>query len=355
MIRKKIHIPQPGERFGRLVVLRKGEDYVDTNTAKHKSRYWCKCDCGSPEKLIRGANLVDGSIKSCGCLHREAASETAKTKISHGKKYNVYNLEGKYGIGYTSINEEFYFDLEDYNIIKKYWWVNSAHGYLQAHLIGEYKSIHLHQLIMPNIQGLIIDHKNPSMKNDNRKSNLRLALQEQNTRNRRSYTNNLMNGITLNENNKYVAKIVINRTSLFLGAYTNLEDAVRIRLKAEVEFFGEYSCRDIHDEYQGIKKEILKLFKPVHCLYISNTEDFKEWLENKKYFDDECHEFVNEKINSNTLSIVDYFKKYNRMEFYFRTHESGITVWGYYGLVLKNINNSCLVELGLLNNINYER
>lgn len=39
MARKSPHIPQPGERFGRLVVIRKGEDEIDPKTKKHKSRY----------------------------------------------------------------------------------------------------------------------------------------------------------------------------------------------------------------------------------------------------------------------------------------------------------------------------
>ena len=121
MSRKPRHIPQINERFGKLVVVRKGEPEIDPKTKKRKSRYWCQCDCGSPEKLIRGASLVDKTIQSCGCLHREVASETAKTKISHGKKYNTYDLTREYGIGYTTnTEEEFYFDLEDYDLIKKY-------------------------------------------------------------------------------------------------------------------------------------------------------------------------------------------------------------------------------------------
>lgn len=34
-------------------------------------------------------------------------------------KTNTYDLTGEYGIGYTSSGDEFWFDLEDYDKIKK--------------------------------------------------------------------------------------------------------------------------------------------------------------------------------------------------------------------------------------------
>ena len=38
-------------------------------------------------------------------------------------KTNVYDLTGDFGVGYTlNTNEEFYFDLENYNLIKDYGW-----------------------------------------------------------------------------------------------------------------------------------------------------------------------------------------------------------------------------------------
>ena len=35
---------------------------------------------------------------------------------------NVYDLSGEYGIGYTLKGEPFWFDLEDYDLIKDYCW-----------------------------------------------------------------------------------------------------------------------------------------------------------------------------------------------------------------------------------------
>lgn len=54
-----------GKRFGRLVVLK----YFD-EVPVYKKRWLCKCDCGK-EKVIRGNNLSNGHIVSCGCYHSE--------------------------------------------------------------------------------------------------------------------------------------------------------------------------------------------------------------------------------------------------------------------------------------------
>lgn len=53
-----------GMRFGRLVVLKRG-DNIGPHTA-----YVCKCDCGA-KKLIRGQSLTIGDTTSCGCFRRE--------------------------------------------------------------------------------------------------------------------------------------------------------------------------------------------------------------------------------------------------------------------------------------------
>ena len=71
--------------------------------------------------------MKHGHTKSCGCLNNEKRSLLGK----NSKKYNKYNLNGEYGIGWTSnTNEEFYFDLEDYDKIKDYCWFLDNRGYI---------------------------------------------------------------------------------------------------------------------------------------------------------------------------------------------------------------------------------
>ena len=57
-----------GTVFGRLKII--GYDRLPTG-------YWaviCACTCGKTKKVYRPKRLVNGSVKSCGCLNRELAA-----------------------------------------------------------------------------------------------------------------------------------------------------------------------------------------------------------------------------------------------------------------------------------------
>ena len=53
-----------GQRFGKLIVVEKAEDYISPK-GKHESKWLCKCDCGN-EKVIRQSDLRSNRTKSCG-------------------------------------------------------------------------------------------------------------------------------------------------------------------------------------------------------------------------------------------------------------------------------------------------
>lgn len=57
-----------GRRFGRLEVLYRVGDNVDSKD-RH-ARWRCFCDCGQ-SKIISAHNLTTGNTKSCGCLRAE--------------------------------------------------------------------------------------------------------------------------------------------------------------------------------------------------------------------------------------------------------------------------------------------
>lgn len=65
-----------GKRFGRLIVVRRGE-----NHKQGQARWICLCDCGN-ETLSSGRHLRNGNTKSCGCY---GLSKTIKTCTTHGK------------------------------------------------------------------------------------------------------------------------------------------------------------------------------------------------------------------------------------------------------------------------------
>lgn len=67
-----------GQRFGRLTVICRGEDYIYPGSKKKRVRWFCKCDCGGTALVQTGA-LLRGRSQSCGCLAKELASIRGKS------------------------------------------------------------------------------------------------------------------------------------------------------------------------------------------------------------------------------------------------------------------------------------
>lgn len=224
-----------GQKFGLLTVIRREE-----NTNSGNSRWLCKCECGN-FITMRGASLRKTAVlpKSCGCVHKEFMRKRNKAN----KKCNTYDLSGDYGIGYSSNdNEEFYFDLEDYDRIKDYCWSTNSNGYMYSTCDDEY--IIMHRLIMdennPEIQ---VDHFNRNKK-DNRKKNLKSLTPQHNNWNKGLQINN-ESGVTGVRFNKEAQKWIAYIMRKHLGTFNSFEDAVKARKKAEKKYFGEYSYNNV--------------------------------------------------------------------------------------------------------------
>lgn len=224
-------------RFGRLTVIKQAEDYVRPD-GRREAQWLCKCDCGN-EVIVISTSLKRGLTKSCGCFMRERVYETHK-------KENKYDLSGKYGIGYTYKGDEFYFDLDDYTLIKEYCWCIDREGYVSTNLWDDdkKKSIRMHRLII-NVSDKKdeIDHINNNKK-DNRKCNLRIVTRSQNGMNRGVQSNNKtgVTGVTFYEPyDKWNSQIALNGKHINLGYFSDFEDAVKARKEAEERYFGEYS------------------------------------------------------------------------------------------------------------------
>ena len=59
---------EPGQRFGKLLILQHAGLRKQASRDKRESWYLCQCDCGSKPKEIRGNDLQSGAIISCGCI-----------------------------------------------------------------------------------------------------------------------------------------------------------------------------------------------------------------------------------------------------------------------------------------------
>lgn len=232
-----------GQRFGRLVVLERAEGKRKPNGSLI-TRWHCKCDCGNEVDVI-ASYLKNGTTKSCGCLQRELQS-------ARRTKYNRYDLSGEVGIGYTFKNQPFYFDKDDYELIKNYCWFYTPKNYITAKIRGTGKHILFHRLILPNCEQ--VDHIN-HRKNDNRRCNLRPVNNQINMMNKAKYKNN-KSGVTgviwHNRDNIWEVHIRYKGKQIYLGRYNDFDKAVRTRKEAEEKYFGDHS----YDNSMKIAQEV---------------------------------------------------------------------------------------------------
>lgn len=108
---------------------------------------------------------------------------------------------------------------------------------------GNKMPISISQYLIPNTEkGMSIDHINQNPF-DNRRSNLRVITQQENTQNRCLMSTNVSGfaGIWFDKSrNKWCSEIKYNYLKCFLGRYDSLEDACYVRYVAEELVFGEY-------------------------------------------------------------------------------------------------------------------
>lgn len=78
-----------GQRFGRLTVISRAENYVSPQGIK-LARWNCLCDCGN-QKIAVGAELRKGNIRSCGCFQKEVAkNRLTKHGLTSTRLYGVW-------------------------------------------------------------------------------------------------------------------------------------------------------------------------------------------------------------------------------------------------------------------------
>lgn len=218
------------QQFGYLTALYRDKDHVSKSGKKYE-KWVCRCDCGQIKSVLK-YQLTSGDTVSCGCYNQKIHSKT-----------NRYEFKDEYVIGYTEKNEPFYFDIEDYDKIKDYYWGIMQSGYVRTR--GSTELILMHRLIMDCPADMMVDHIGGyQTKNDNRKANLRIVTRQQNAMNSKLSTTNTSGhkGVRWNERrNKWIARITINGKDIYLGSFTNLEDAIAVRKEAERKYYGEYS------------------------------------------------------------------------------------------------------------------
>ena len=219
---KKLDVPA-GSKFGRYTVIKEVAAEI-TPKGKCKRMFLCKCECGREVK-VRLENLRSGNSKSCGCYGKE--------NLRRAKKFNCYEFFDDSVIGYTKDNGPFLVDVEDYEKIKDYCWCKNKAGYLVAQSKG--KLVRMHRLIMNAPPDLVVDHINHDVA-DNRKENLRVCTQHQNSMNTKC------KGYYFNKGKqKWTAEIMVNRTKIHLGHFETQDEAKAARDVAKRKYFGEFA------------------------------------------------------------------------------------------------------------------
>jgi len=166
---------------------------------------------------------------------------------NHIRKYNEYIFKDNYIIGKTLKGEEFYFNLEDYDKIKDYCWRVNNNGYLVTNYSPDGTRenrtvIEFHRFIVnKENKNIEIDHIDRNKLN-NRRNNFRFITSQENSFNSNIAKNNTSGFIGVSwhkKNNCWISRIKYNYKQIYLGSFSNIDNAIKTRLEAELKFFGE--------------------------------------------------------------------------------------------------------------------
>lgn len=131
-------------------------------------------------------------------------------------------------------------DTEDVERVSEFKWSKTNNNYV---ISSGRNRVLLHRFLLEPKDGLDIDHINRNTL-DNRKENLRIATHAENSRNIKKPTDNRTGIIGVHWDNArelWKAEIKKDGKNIFLGRFSDLQEAIVVRLRAEKELFKEFS------------------------------------------------------------------------------------------------------------------
>jgi hypothetical protein len=215
--------------------------------------------CGITSEEIR--HMLTGNNKFnmelCNRHYRQLCREgkitnPEKPPIRSSHELNEYILYDDYAevCLYNTKSEEVArakIDIENITICKQYKWRLKNDGYVvtttKTNELPRKTTKYIHRWIMSEPDSKVIDHINHD-KLDNRKCNLRVCTQTENSQNKQLTDRNKSGCLGVSWSkvmNKWYARINVNGENVYLGYFTNKEDAIKVRKEAEQKYFGEFA------------------------------------------------------------------------------------------------------------------
>lgn len=250
-----------GEHYGQLTVIRQIEDYIAPNSGKRYARFECECNCEEHNLIQTTAQSLESGQTTC--CQKCGYKKLSKSKFNPMSKsqsimLHLHDEYGEYGKCMASNCEEwFYFDMNDYNIIKNYCWHVSLTGNKRAYHCLCSKDENGNTVIMHRLLGYFDPDHNDGNPLNNRRYNLINRTRSENSQNCRLHSNNTSGvcGVSLNKKrNKWEAYIQINGKKRNLGLYINKDDAIAARIQAEIKYYvngSNMANKELHYMYEA--------------------------------------------------------------------------------------------------------
>lgn len=133
----------------------------------------------------------------------------------------------------------------DYDALSVYVWRLSPYGYAVRRVsYGDRESdVRMHRQILGLLENksAIVDHIDGN-RLDNRRTNLRVCTQTENSRNRRRHTNNTSGykGVSKRPSGSYRAQIKVDGKKIHLGTFASAEEAHKAYCNAARKYHGEF-------------------------------------------------------------------------------------------------------------------
>lgn len=146
-------------------------------------------------------------------------------------------------------------DAENYEELSQFNWLCSD-GYARRNVYIDRRhsqKVYMHRQILNAPKGLQVDHINGRTL-DNRKENLRLCTNAENTRNQRKrngrYSSSFKGVYWSKKDKRWHSRIMVNYKTISLGSFQDEIEAAKAYDKAAKELFGEFALLNFPESVQ---------------------------------------------------------------------------------------------------------